>query len=217
MRRPILITLIGLGAIIPVAGAGVFAASSDTVSSAGNFIQTGEFSVDLAIRIGSSPGALSTCNGTDGETFSHLQKAGVITGGALQPEQGLVAYGICVQNRGRVDADLSAAVTNVVSTDVTCPANESFVETGGLRGATCSPEGELGAITTVDVRTHNCATGDSIGSVNQAFDGLNVDLGRLGANAAKCFSIVYRLPDEIPVDAQTDRLEWDLTFTGTAA
>jgi predicted ribosomally synthesized peptide with SipW-like signal peptide len=217
MRRPVLLTVIALGAAITLAGAGgTIAAFTDEAKTGTNSIETGALPSPVNLQIGTWDRTAGSCDGLSDDlttglySVSDLQPSGNATSG----------QSFCIKNAGNTAASLAARATDYTSVDIACTNDEP------ARDTTCGDNGagELGDVGNLNISGwSSCAsdatfTGPSANHTVATWTGGSV-LGTINGGETRCFttSFGYNPGVDDAVAAQSDKVTWRFTFTSTAS
>ncbi len=215
MRRPVLLTLAALGALLSLLSAGLFAALSDTARTGSNQVATGDLpsSADLQIAT-ATPGSGITCG-----TFSDDLATALITLTDQTPgHDSGQGYWYCLRNLGSQTLKLSASSEDFSDVETACTGDEADYD------QTCTPTatGELGDIVKVSFYGLDCATGIQLEApadfvLLRSTVATPVTFGTIGPDQSRCFMSSLFMSDATPTQrqiAQTDQLTWRFAFTG---
>lgn len=209
------------GVLVLLLGSGVIGLLSDSLSSPGNDVSSPEFaSHDVEAARVAGGNDCSTASYTDGPI------AALIDGGAVSAESFVVDVQddvVCVKNAGNQTGVLKVTFGNVSETEVgACNATEAAAETGSCADG---DPGELSAILVAHLVPHAAATSDSCVSPGGliAFSSFSSPV-TLDPSISPGEFCVFKLNVASPATgatstqkaaAQTDKTEWDITFTLT--
>ena len=218
------VVLVVLGSTISLLlGAGLFALSSDSVTSAGNSAESGTWTPpahDLQVAM-SDDLLLSCAHANYTSSLPATFSAAPVDLAQLPGAGPYVRKVVCLTNAGDAPGQLTASVTNFVQTETACSPGE-----GDAGDATCgSGAGELGAVVDEGMSNYDDVDSDpacsSIGYPVSRFEAgyvhnvLNPSLPPGGS----CRFIYQLSPTFLTVteaqrlQAQTDAVQWDLVLT----
>lgn len=207
MKRSILLSVLVLGAVAALVGAGSWATFSDTEKSADNIVSTGS----LNLKVGKTTGGLSNCNYTDpwsGPLFS-LENAAP---GASEEVT------ICLKNEGNLAGNLSTAFSNYEDKEVG-PCTEPEQEAGD---ATCNDgeQGDLGQFVHVLIWADDDCNNQHDGNEYVFYQGTAAQLPSASIPTIQytpgmetCVGAKATVNSGAGNSAQTDKVEVDVTFT----
>jgi hypothetical protein len=223
MERQMLRLTLLLGVLVTIlGGTGVFAVFNDQASGGANSVTSDSLAhaadLQIATASRSQSGDGIDCSGTFDENTTTPQ----FTIGRFQAEsQGETAF-VCLRNVGSAELDLSARATELVDLDIACTGDEA-----AAGDTTCGDNqaGELAPIVAVSVVRADCGTDNTLGGVGMVLaqwpQGSSLGSGialRPGETGCIRMTISYFGLNESDIQqAQSDRVTWKFTFTGTAS
>lgn len=203
-----------------VAGLGLFALVTDTVTSVGNTSESGTYTPTTGQL---AEIALVTAGGDCGTaSYAPDTVASAITSTIDLNDTGVWEQGsndICIRNVSGAPASLTAQYVNVLETEVgACEASESAVE--GTGSCNDGDPGELSSVLQQDVfevtqASANCQTA---GGTFAAIMAAPLSLGAIGTGETCQYNLGHFFPGASEDDtyaAQTDRVEFDVAFVLT--
>ena len=216
-RRPVLMTIIALGAVVTLTGAnGVFAVFSDRAT-------TGTNSATAPAQPSSADLQISTATHDSGDgstscgTFVDDLETGIFTATELVANSSFHAY-VCVRNAGSRHLDITTSVIDLVDTDTGCTGDEGSLDT------TCGGDqlGELSGVVGVYGSVGSCSdvgTGFVSGNKLDSMASTPVALTSLepGEHACVHFGIELDAVGDAITTTQSDTVTWKFAFDGTAA
>lgn len=186
-NKKAILSILLIGTIATMAGAGTWAAFTDTGTSTANTFTAGT----LDLKFG-------TADSMTGFTV------GPVAPGA----QGTVGS-IVVNNAGNIDGNLVVSATNIVNSENGRNAPELLADNS-------NEVGELGSHVFITIKDHAAAAG-ATPLYSGLVSGLSsTSLGRLNGQSGKTLDITYSV-DNAGNDIQTDGLSYDMVFTLTQA
>jgi hypothetical protein len=218
-RRPVLLTVMALGAVITlVAVNGMFALFTDRATTGTNEVSSPAEEASADIQI-----AAATIDITD-NTFScgipiYLEDltSGIITATDLAPTDNIGTSGVlCLRNIGSREVALTVSAIELVDTDTACTGDEAVLD------ATCGDDqaGELSAALQVFVSSYDCVgNGTSLGNANLAgMQSTAFVLPSMAAGADLClrFIVANQAQGDMITTSQSDMTRWKFAFDATA-
>ena len=217
MRRPLLLTITALGALVCLVGStGLFAALTDTARTGPNQVVTGGLapSADIKLATAVFSGGSYTCG-----TFEDDLLTPAITETDLAPGSGGSAF-FCLENVGsQALGSLHVMVDELVDVDHACTGDEA--DNGDT---TCGGDllGELSGVLSARWTSNACDTGVeqwATAEVSLLANSTTPEaLPTLGIGETMCLQVyvAYRVPP-LAADiqkAQSDTVTWRFKFTG---
>jgi spore coat-associated protein N len=185
INKKIFLSILIVGTIASMAGAGTWAAFTDTGTSTANTFTAG--TLDLTLN------GLNTITGF-----------GI---GPVAPKATGTAGSIVVRNAGTIDGNLVVSATAIQNLENGRNAPELLVDNS-------NDLGELGGAVTITIKDHAAASGVPP-LYSGLVSGLSSSsLGSLPANTEKTLDITYAISD-VGNEIQTDSLSFNMVFTLT--
>ncbi|HXF51206.1 MAG TPA: SipW-dependent-type signal peptide-containing protein [Dehalococcoidia bacterium] len=219
MKRSILLSVLVIGAVAALVGAGSWATFSDTETSADNIVSTGS----LNLKIGTTTGGFANCNYTDPWTGPLFSLTNAAPGDWHEVT-------ICVKNDGTMAGTFDADAT-VTESETGCNEPEEAVDPDGTG---CGTTGELGSALTIDIwvdadcdNTNDDTTLDGNPGTDSdnwffsgnaaALDAYDFGPATIAGGQGWCYGVKATVNASAGNEAQTDKVEADMTFTLTQA
>ncbi|MEX2556439.1 MAG: hypothetical protein WEB06_12525 [Actinomycetota bacterium] len=216
MNRKRRLTLIALGAAVSLLlGSGLLALASDSVTSTGNTVTSGTFAHDVKAARVSDAAECGTATYEDGPFTALLTWTTT-----LGEETSTSTDVFCLRNDGSAVGQLSLTFQNIVDTEVgACESSESAA------GDTSCQDGDAGELSQVLAAQTAGQTGSTSGSCTgtgrSSFANLGANSFVFDADLAPGEICALRMTvfaeggqsDDTYAQAQTDRVQWDITFT----
>jgi len=216
-RRPVLMTIMALGAVITLTGAnGIFAVFTDRATTGTNSAtsRAEARSADLQIADG-------TYDGNDGSTtcgtYVENLTTGIITASDMGPDTPDIHGFVCLKNVGSRPLEITISAIDLVDTDTGCTGDESALD------LTCGDDqaGELSGALHAFVFEGDCTTSVSIGNavlsdmVATPFPLTGV---LLASGEVECVHIAVadQAQQDLVTTSQSDTTTWKFAFDGTA-
>ena len=214
MRRPVLSTLIVLGALIClIGGTGLFAALTDTARTGTNSVDSGALAASADIQLATATYSPPVNCGT----FSDDLATGFFTASDVAPNYNSQVEYFCIRNVGSQSVNLSALVDELTDVDFDCTGDEAIYD------PSCGSDqlGELSSVMWPQYRIIDCTTSEPIVQELSLYDNVStpVDLGSLGVGDSGCFSAQLSYPpssNELVQAAQSDQATWRFMFAAQA-
>lgn len=212
MKRSILLSVLVVGAVAALVGAGSWATFSDTETSTGNIVSTGS----LNLKVGTTAGGLANCTYTDPWAGPLFSLTGVAPGASDEVT-------ICLKNAGSMAGNLVTTFGPVQDVEVgACAEPES---SAGDTSCNEGDPGELAQFVNVVIwADDDCDNNQDVGEY-EFFNGPATGLSNLtipssGAipyppETARCVGAKATVSSSAGNQAQTDKVTVDVTFTLT--
>ena len=216
MRRPVLLTLAALGAVLGLLSAGLFAALSDTARTGSNQVATHELpgSADLKIATATPSGVSTTCG-----TFSDDLATALITLDDQTPgfDSGQ-GYLYCLRNVGSQPVKVSVSAEDFSDVETACTGDEAVYD----QTCTAAATGELGDIVSASFFGIDCTTGvqpEAPADVVLLRSTVTtpVSFGTIPSDQTRCYLSSLFMSGATAIQrqaAQSDQLTWRFAFTG---
>ena len=223
VHRRLLVSLMALGAIVTLVGAGgIFATFTDRAT-------TGSSTVSSGVRASAAHLLISRFNGGACEPPVEDLQTDLFTLNDVQPTGGLAQESICLANAGSASLDISATVIDLLDTEAGCTGDEA-----AAGDTTCGPGatlGELSSVIAVVIAQVTCDNTEQVipgSGVSGTLSALSSGPGTIGGaplglgllpGESKCLRLAISYPigtpdTEVQV-AQTDQVTWRFAFDGT--
>ncbi|HWQ27403.1 MAG TPA: SipW-dependent-type signal peptide-containing protein [Dehalococcoidia bacterium] len=211
MKRSILLSVLIIGAVAALVGAGSWATFSDTETSANNIVSTGS----LNLKVGTTTGGAANCNYADPWTGPLFSLTNAAPGDSDEVT-------ICLKNDGSLKGDLSTTFSNFENVEVgACAEPES-----SAGDTTCNngDPGELAQFVNVVIwADDNCDNVQDSGE-HVFFNGTAAGLPSATIpsfpytpGTVNCVGTKATVGSNADNTAQTDKVEIDVNFTLTQA
>jgi hypothetical protein len=216
-RRPVLLTVIGLGAVITLVSVnGMFALFTDRATTGANQVSSPPEAASADIQIAAGTRDISDNTIACG-TFAEDLITGIITVTDLAPSDPIgTSAVVCLRNVGSRSVDLTVSAIELVDSDTACTGDEAVLDT------TCGGDGpgELSAVLTVFTFQYDCV---GFGSYHGPFNLANSQSTAFGltsmpAGTDLCleFNVVNQAQGDMITISQSDTTMWRFAFDATA-